>query len=90
MSEKEHEYSFEAFIELVALTDFDGHRDRHWTSMHTYCNPCAVPYDFIIKQENGAEENDFILKIMRESGNSIDVNIQHTNNGQDSEDDQQS
>jgi hypothetical protein len=68
MSASQYEYSFEAFVELVALTDFDGQRDRHWTSIHTYCNPCAIPYDFIVKQEYGYTENDYLLQVYDQEG----------------------
>ncbi|CBY18568.1 unnamed protein product [Oikopleura dioica] len=68
MSASKYEYSFEAFVELVALTDFDGQRDRHWTSIHTYCNPCAIPYEFIIKQEYGYKENDYLLQVYDQKG----------------------
>lgn len=68
MSESIYKYSFNAFVEMVALTNFDGERDRHWMSLHTYCSPCTVPYDIIIKQENGFEENDFVLRVYDQEG----------------------
>jgi len=39
MSNEDYEYSFEAFVEVAALTPFNFQRDRHWFSMTGYCSP---------------------------------------------------
>lgn len=36
MAVEQYEYSFEAFLELVAATDFDFQRDRHWQTYQYY------------------------------------------------------
>ena len=36
MSVEQHEYSFEAFLELVAITDGDHQRDKHWQTFQHY------------------------------------------------------
>ena len=36
MALEEYEYSFEAFLELVALTNYDFQRDRHWQTYQFY------------------------------------------------------
>lgn len=58
------EYSFEAFLELAAASEFDFMRDQHWRSMVFHCGPCNNEYDFIVHQEHGSEEQEFILKAM--------------------------
>lgn len=64
MTDELYEYSFEAFLELVAITDYDFQRDRHWQSVMFYCGPCNYEYDFIIHNEDAAESNRFILWTM--------------------------
>ena len=63
MTNDSHEYSFEAFAELLALTPFDSQRDRHWQSMDFYCSPCQFKYDFIVKQEESAVDYPSVLNI---------------------------
>ena len=36
MTFEPYEYSFEAFLELVAATNYDFQRDRHWQSYQFY------------------------------------------------------
>jgi len=36
MKMEEYQYSFEAFLEMVAATDFDFQRDRHWQTYQHY------------------------------------------------------
>ena len=36
MKTEEFEYSFEAFLELVAISEFDFQRDRHWQTFMFY------------------------------------------------------
>lgn len=49
MTDEPYEVSFEAFLELVALSKFDSDRDRHWKSIQGYCGSCNFEYDFILK-----------------------------------------
>lgn len=64
MKAEEFEYSFEAFLELVAISDFDFQRDRHWQTFMFYCGTCNFDYDFIIKNEDAYYDNKFILWAM--------------------------
>jgi len=64
MSLEMFEYSFEAFLELAAASDSDFMRDQHWRSMTFHCGPCNNEYEFIVHQEHGSEEQEFILKAM--------------------------
>ena len=56
--------SFEAFLELAAVSLYDCERDRHWKSIQTYCTVCNLEYDFILKQETAMAENDFLIEVM--------------------------
>lgn len=64
MKTEEFEYSFEAFLELVAISEFDFQRDRHWQTFMFYCGTCNFDYDFIIKNEDAYNDNKFILWAM--------------------------
>jgi len=64
MSLELYEYSFDAFLELAAASEFDFMRDQHWRSMAFHCGPCNNEYDFIVHQEHGSEEQEFILKAL--------------------------
>ena len=61
---KPYEVSFEAFLELAAVSLYDCERDRHWKSIQTYCTVCNLEYDFILKQETAMAENDFLIEVM--------------------------
>ena len=63
MTNEAYEYSFEAFAELAALTEYDMFRDRHWQSMVYYCDPCNFNYDFIAKQESTDTDHPTMLDI---------------------------
>lgn len=64
MTGEPYEVSFEAFLELAALAQYDTERDRHWKTMQTYCTGCNIEYDFILKQETAMAENDFLIAAM--------------------------
>ena len=36
MKSEEFQYSFHAFLELVAISEFDFQRDRHWQTFQFY------------------------------------------------------
>ena len=40
-------------------------RDQHWRSIAFHCGPCNNEFEFIVHQEHGSEEQDFILKAMK-------------------------
>ena len=40
-------------------------RDQHWRSMAFHCGPCNNEFEYIVHQEHGSEEQDFILKAMK-------------------------
>ena len=40
-------------------------RDQHWRSMAFHCGPCNNEFEFIVHQENGSEEQDFILRALK-------------------------
>ena len=63
MTAEDHEYSFEAFAELAALTPFDSQRDKHWQSMTHFCSPCQFHYGYITKQENAEFDYPAVLNI---------------------------
>lgn len=58
------EYSFPAFLELAAASEYDFERDQHWRTMTFHCGPCNNEFDFVVHQEQGSEEQEFILKAM--------------------------
>ena len=64
MTDEPYEVSFEAFLELAALAQYDTERDRHWKTMQTYCTGCNIQYDFILKQETAMAENEFLIAAM--------------------------
>lgn len=68
MSLELYEYSFDAFLELASASEYDFMRDQHWRSMAFHCGPCNNEYDFIVHQEHGSEEQDFILKALDVAG----------------------
>lgn len=59
-----YQYSFEAFVELLALSKGDFIRDRHWTSIRSYCGTCTLDYDFITQQETADTDQSFLLKLL--------------------------
>lgn len=65
MENEDYEYSFRAFLELMALSEYDQERDRHWKTVQTYCTPCHIDYDFVLKQETAMAENDFLMKVLK-------------------------
>ena len=64
MTNEPYEVSFEAFLELAAIAQYDLERDRHWQTIQSYCSGCAIEYDFILKQETAMAENDFLITAM--------------------------
>ena len=64
MTGEDYEISFEAFVEYVALTESDCMRDKHWKSLLFCCSFCAIPYEFVIKQEGGQLEQDFVKRAL--------------------------
>ena len=65
MTDEEYEHSFEAFVEMVALTQFDRQRDQHWRTMYHLCAPCNIEYRFISRQETVAEDEEDILRYFK-------------------------
>lgn len=63
MTRRKHEYSFEAFVELAALTPYDYQRDLHWKSITNGCSPCHFLYDYIVKQDNADVEYPVVVLI---------------------------
>ncbi len=46
--------TFERFLRYVAT---EGGEDQHWTPVSTYCAPCLVRYDAVVKLEETAERD---------------------------------
>ena len=46
-----HEYSFEAFVELLSITPTDEFMQPQWMSLYRTCDPCSFNFDYINKVE---------------------------------------
>ena len=75
MTNQTHEVSFEAFLELVAMTRFDStaERDKHWKSIQGFCSACNIDYDFVLKQETAMAESNFLVSILGVKNESFHV-----------------
>ena len=51
-------YSFPAFIELIRASECD--HERMWRPVEQLCGPCSLEFDFLLMQENGLDEFDFV------------------------------
>ena len=75
MINETHEVSFEAFVELVAMTRYDStaERDKHWKSIQGFCSACNIQYDFVLKQETAMAESNFLVSLLGVKNESFHV-----------------
>ena len=54
--------SLDMFVDYFVNHKRMMYSDMHTAPMHAWCNPCDIPYDYIVRLETGDSDQEYLLK----------------------------